>query len=346
MTRGPTVAGGTMRAMVMRRPGVPLELVHRPIPKPGPGQLLLRVSACGVCRTDLHVLDGELPDPRLPLVPGHEIVGYVAATGQGVDSFNIGQRVGIPWLGSTCGQCRYCSQGRENLCDDAAFTGYQIQGGYAEFTLADARFCLPIHMGGTDLEIAPLMCAGLIGYRSYRMAGDARDLGLYGFGAAAHIIVQVALHQQRKVYAFVRPGDDQAREFALKMGASWAGYSDQPPPRDLDAAILFAPAGELVPLGLRAIRKGGVVVCAGIHMSDIPSFPYSLLWGERRVVSVANLTRKDGREFLALASGMPIKTAITPYPLEQANQALEDLRRGRLSGAAVLDIGSQTKESV
>jgi propanol-preferring alcohol dehydrogenase len=316
-----------------------------PIPKPGPGQLLLRVSACGVCRTDLHVLDGELPDPRLPLVPGHEIIGYVAAMGQGVDSFSMGQRVGIPWLGSTCGHCRYCLQDRENLCDDAAFTGYQIPGGYAEFTLADARFCLPIHMSGTDLEIAPLMCAGLIGYRSYRMAGDARNLGLYGFGAAAHIIVQVALHEQRKVYAFVRPGDEQAREFALKMGASWAGYSDQPPPRELDAAILFAPAGALVPLGLRAIRKGGVVVCAGIHMSDIPSFPYSLLWGERRVVSVANLTRKDGREFLELASGMPIETAITPYPLEQANQALEDLRRGTLSGAAVLDIGGQSTGS-
>jgi len=339
MATGSTLEHGRMRAMVMHRAGAPLQLEHVPIPQPGPGQILVRVSVCGVCRTDLHVVDGELPEPRLPLIPGHEIIGYVSAIGQGVATFSIGQRVGIPWLGSTCGSCRYCLDERENLCDSAGFTGYQLQGGYADFTLADARYCLPIDMPGSDQHIAPLMCAGLIGYRAYRKTGNARELGLYGFGAAAHIITQLACQQHRNVHAFVRPGDTRAREFALQTGAVWAGYSDQPPPHELDAVIIFAPIGELVPLGLRAVRKGGKVVCAGIHMSNIPSFPYSLLWGERCVESVANLTREDGNEFLQLASGVSIETTVLAYPLEKANDALRDLRQGTLSGAAVLDVG-------
>jgi propanol-preferring alcohol dehydrogenase len=309
------------------------------VPSPGPGQILVRVSTCGVCRTDLHVVDDELEGGRLPIVPGHEIVGRVEAVGQGVDRFEPGQRVGIPWLGRTCGECEYCRRGEENLCDEAAFTGFQIDGGYGEYTLADARYCFEIHGDYSDAEAAPLLCAGLIGYRALRMAGDAKRLGLYGFGAAAHIIVQVALWQEREVYAFTRPGDERAEEFARSMGACWAGPSDAPPPEPLDAAILFAPVGALVPAALRAVRKGGRVVCAGIHMSDIPSFPYSILWEERSIVSVANLTRRDAEEFLALAPRVPVRCETTVFPLEEANEALRRLREGELDGAAVLSVG-------
>jgi len=328
--------GPTMRAMLLDAPGRPLRPADVPIPTPGPGQLLLRVRACAVCRTDLHVVDGELADPRLPLVPGHEIVGTVVEMGDGVEGFAEGERVGVPWLGWTCGECRYCRSGRENLCDSARFTGYTIDGGYAEYTVADARFCFPVPPEYADAEAAPLLCAGLVGYRSLRMAGDAERLGLYGFGASAHIVTQVARYQGREVFAFTRPGDAEAQRFARHMGAVWAGDSGQPPPEELDAVIIFAPVGGLVPTALRAVAKGGVVVCGGIHMSDIPSFPYEVLWGERVVRSVANLTRRDGEEFLALAPEVPVRTEVVPFPLERANEALDALREGKISGAAVI----------
>jgi propanol-preferring alcohol dehydrogenase len=305
-----------------------------PRPKPDAGQVLIRVHACAVCRTDLHIVDGELTDPKLPLIPGHQIVGNVVETDAG--RFSVGDRVGVPWLGWTCGECRYCTSGRENLCDNARFTGYHIDGGYAEYTVADHRFCFPIPDGYPDLQAAPLLCAGLIGYRSLRMAGDAERLGLYGFGAAAHIVTQVARHQGRRVFAFSRPGDKEAQRFARELGAIWAGDSTQAPPEELDAALIFAPVGALVPAALRAVAKGGLVVCGGIHMSDIPSFPYEILWGERAVRSVANLTRQDGEEFLALAPEVPIHTEVVPFPLEKANEALKTLRSGELRGAAVL----------
>jgi len=326
----------TMRAMLLDAPGRPLRLARLPVPRPGPGEVLLRVEACGVCRTDLHVADGELPEPKLPLVLGHEIVGRVAATGRSVTRFGLGARVGVPWLGGVCGVCRYCREGRENLCGQALFTGYTRDGGYAEFTLADARFCFPVADTYEAAEAAPLLCAGLIGYRSLRMAGDARTLGIYGFGAAAHIVAQVARHEGRRVFAFTRPGDEAARNFALSLGAEWVGVSGESPPEPLDAAIIYAPAGTLVPEALRAVAPGGRVVCAGIHMSDIPAFPYELLWRERSLHSVANLTRRDGEEFLALAPRVPVATTVERMPLEQANEALARLREGRLTGAAVL----------
>jgi alcohol dehydrogenase, propanol-preferring len=322
--------------MVMTATGLPLERQDLPLREPAAGELLVKVLACGVCRTDLHVVDGELPHPKLPLVPGHEVVGTVAALGQGVERFKTGDRVGVPWLGYTCGVCLYCRAGRENLCEAARFTGYQRDGGYAEFMLADARYCFPIAGSYGDAEAAPLMCAGLIGYRALRKAGDAGKIGLYGFGAAAHIVIQVARHEGRQVYGFARPGDEAAMAFARDLGAVWAGPSDLPPPEPLDAAIIFAPAGELVPAALRAIRPGGRVVCAGIHMSDIPAFPYEILWREREIVSVANLTRRDGEEFLALAPKVPVRTTIERYPLTEANRALSNLRTGRVHGAAVL----------
>jgi propanol-preferring alcohol dehydrogenase len=325
-----------MRAMVLDGPHRPLRLATMAIPQPGSGQVLIQVRACAVCRTDLHVVDGELPDPKLPLVPGHEIVGTVAGLGEGVNRFRLGERVGVPWLGWTCGVCEFCTSGRENLCLRARFTGYQIDGGYGEFTVADARFCFAIPAVYGDAEAAPLLCAGLIGYRALRMAGEARRLGLYGFGAAAHIIAQVACWQGGQVFAFTSPGDTAAQDFAREMGAVWAGGSDQPPPDLLDAAIIFAPVGALVPAALRAVQRGGTVVCAGIHMSLIPSFSYDILWDERVVRSVANLTRQDAEEFLALAPKVPVKTRPFPYPLQQANDALNDLRAGRLQGAAVL----------
>ena len=327
---------GSMRGMVLYAARSRLRPVSMAVPSPGPGQVLIRVHACAVCRTDLHVVDGDLSEPKLPLVPGHEIVGSVAALGDGVDRFAIGDRVGVPWLGWTCGACPFCRGGRENLCAQARFTGYQIDGGYGEFTAADHRFCFAIPAGYSDIEAAPLLCAGLIGYRSLRMAGDARRLGLYGFGAAAHIIAQVARWQGRAVYAFTSPGDTEAQAFARELGAAWVGGSDQSPPEPLDAAIIFAPVGPLVPAALRAVERGGTVVCAGIHMSPIPSFPYDILWGERVVRSVANLTRADGEEFLSLAPKVPVRTRPLPYRLEEANQALDDLRAGRLQGAAVL----------
>ncbi len=325
-----------MRAMVLERPGEPLKLVERPIPRPGPGQLLVRVRACGVCRTDLHVVDGDLPEPKLPIVPGHEVVGEVVALGEGVTDFEPGQRVGVPWLGHTCGQCRFCRMGRENLCDHPGFTGYTLDGGYADYVVADARYCFALPDRYDDLHVAPLLCAGLIGYRSYALTKNAGKIGLYGFGAAAHIIAQVAVQQGREIYAFTRPGDTEAQAFARQLGAKWAGDSTQQPPVALDAAIIYAPVGALVPTALKAVRKGGQVICAGIHMSDIPSFPYAILWGERSVCSVANLTRRDGEEFLAIAGRMQIHTQVHPYPLEEANRALDDLRHGRFQGAAVL----------
>jgi len=321
-----------MRVMLLERVGEPLRTREVPTPEPGPGQTLVRVHACGVCRTDLHVVDGELPDPKLPLVPGHQIVGTVEAG----ERFAPGKRVGIPWLGWTDGECRYCRSGRENLCDRARFTGYTLDGGYAPYAVADDRFCFPIPAGYSDLQAAPLLCAGLIGYRSLRLAGDAERLGLYGFGASAHIVVQVARHQGRRVFAFTRSGDESAQRFARELGAEWAGGSDSRPPDELDAAIVFAPVGALVPVALRAVAKGGRVVCAGIHMSDIPSFPYELLWGERTVASVANLTRLDGEEFLALAPEVPVQTEVEPFPLASANDALAHLREGGIRGAAVL----------
>ena len=319
--------------MRVHAPGKPLAVDELPMPRPGPGQVRVRVLACGVCRTDLHVADGDLKDCAYPVVPGHEIVGRVETAGA---RFAPGDRVGIPWLGWTCGECEYCRSGRENLCDRARFTGYTLDGGFAEYAVADERFCFPLPPSYGDAEAAPLLCAGLIGYRSYAMAGDARRLGLYGFGAAAHILAQVAKAQGREVYAFTRPGDATGQAFAKRLGAAWAGGSDALPPEALDAAILFAPVGALVPRALKAVKKGGCVVCGGIHMSDIPAFPYSLLWGERRVQSVANLTRRDGEAFLALAARAPIRTEVKTYPLERANQALDDLREGRLEGAAVL----------
>ena len=325
-----------MRAMVLRVPGRRLRLETRIRPEPADGQVLVRVHACGVCRTDLHVVDGELTDPRLPIVPGHEAVGRVARVGTGVSRFRPGDRVGVPWLGYTCGDCAYCRGGRENLCAEARFTGYQIDGGFADRLLVDQRFCLPVSGTYSDAEAAPLLCAGLIGHRALRMAADPARLGLYGFGAAAHIVAQVAVHEGRQVFAFVRPGDHGAAVFARRLGAVWAGPSDRPPPEPLDAAIIFAPVGALVPAALRAVGPGGRVVCAGIHMSDIPSFPYEILWGERHLVSVANLTRQDGEDFLALAPKVPVRTTVQTYPLEKANEALDDLRGGRVEGAAVL----------
>jgi propanol-preferring alcohol dehydrogenase len=325
-----------MRAMVLAARQAPLREEELPGPGPGPGEVLLRVGACGVCRTDLHVYDGELPGPKLPLVLGHEVVGTVVRRGAGAERFAPGQRVGVPWLGWACGACPYCRSGRENLCAQARFTGYTLDGGYAELARADERYCFALPAGYSDIEAAPLLCAGLIGYRSLVLAGDARRLGIYGFGAAAHIIAQVARHQGRQVYAFTRPGDDEAQQFALSLGAAWAGDSTAPPPEELDAAILFAPVGALVPAALRAVARGGTVVCGGIHMSDIPSFPYSLLWGERVVRSVANLTRRDGEEFLALAPRVPVRTEVQAFPLAQANEALRRLRAGEVRGAAVL----------
>ncbi|QVW35820.1 zinc-dependent alcohol dehydrogenase family protein [Geobacter sulfurreducens] len=327
-----------MRAMLFEEVGKPLRPVRVPVPEPGPGEVLLKVHACGICRTDLHIVDGELTEPALPLIPGHQIVGSVAKLGEGVERFREGTRVGVPWLGATCGACRYCRSGRENLCDHARFTGYQRDGGFAEFTVADARFCFPIPGGYPDLQAAPLLCAGLIGYRSLVMAGEGERLGIYGFGAAAHIVTQVARFRGWRVYAFTRPDDRAGQAFAREMGAVWAGASHERPPEELDAAIIFAPAGELVPAALRAVGKGGVVVCGGIHMSDIPPIPYGILWGERSIRSVANLTRRDGEEFLALAPKVPVRTEVTAYPLSAANEALDDLRRGRLRGAGVLVI--------
>ena len=325
-----------MHAMVFEAAGRPLVLRELPTPSPGPEQVLVKVDACGVCRTDLHVIDGDLANPKQTLIPGHEIVGRVAAAGKGAGHFTEGQRVGIPWLGWTCGTCEYCRSGRENLCDRARFTGYTIDGGYAEYTVADARYCFPLPGDLGDVASAPLLCAGLIGFRTLRKAGDARVIGFYGFGAAAHIAIQVARFEKRAVFGFTRSGDTKAQEFARRFGAAWAGGSDELPPELLDAALIFAPAGELVPAALRAVRKGGVVVCGGIHMSDIPSFPYEQLWQERSICSVANLTRRDGDEFLALAPKIPIHTETVPFPLEQANEALDRLRSGRLTGAAVL----------
>ncbi|HLW66980.1 MAG TPA: zinc-dependent alcohol dehydrogenase family protein [Gemmataceae bacterium] len=325
-----------MRAMVLEKAQTSLRELDLPMPRAGPHQVVLQVRACGVCRTDLHVADGELSEPKLPLVPGHEIVGTVVAKGERVERFAIGQRVGVPWLGWTCGECFYCKSGRENLCDRARFTGYQIDGGYAQYTVADQRFAFTLPDEYGDTEAAPLLCAGLIGYRSLVMAGEGRRLGLYGFGAAAHIIIQVARHQGREVYAFTRPGDAEGQQFARELGSAWSGDSDQLPPEELDAAILFAPVGALIPQALRAVRKSGIVVCAGIHMSDIPSFPYRLLWGERTICSVANLTRKDGEEFLALAPKIPVRTTVETFPLVEANNALERLRKGEIRGAAVL----------
>lgn len=327
----------TMRAMIFTKPHQPLHLEMVPVPHPGPGQILIQVKACGVCRTDLHIVDGELPDPKPALIPGHEIVGTVAVTGPGVDRFQPGQRVGVPWLGGTDGTCWYCQSGQENLCDHPRFTGYTIDGGFAEYTLADARFCFPLPESFSDAHAAPLLCAGLIGYRTYRLAGERVErLGIYGFGAAAHIIAQVAVYLGKRVFAFTRPGDQQAQAFALRLGAAWAGGSDEQPPEPLDAALIFAPVGALVPTALRAVRKGGSVVCGGIHMSDIPAFPYHWLWEERSIRSVANLTRQDGDELLALAPKVPVETAVTLFSLEQANEALERLRSGQLEGAAVL----------
>ena len=325
-----------MRAMILERAGERLRQVDWPTPKARAGQLLIHVSACAVCRTDLHIIDGELTHPKLPLIPGHEIVGKVTALGEGVKRFRIGDRVGVPWLGWTCGECGYCQKGQENLCDQAKFTGYTLAGGYAEYTVADQRFCFPIPASCSDTEAAPLLCAGLIGYRSLVKTGNAKRLGIYGFGAAAHIVAQVAKYQQREIYAFTRPGDDTAKKFAMNLGAVWAGGSNELPPVKLDAAIIFAPAGELVPQALKAIGKGGTVVCGGIHMSDIPSFPYSILWEERSICSVANLTRRDGEEFMALAPKIPVRTEVQTFALAEANEALIQLRSGKIQGAAVL----------
>lgn len=326
----------TMRAMVLRRPNTPLVTEELPLPAPRAGEVRLKVEACGVCRTDLHVIDGELTQPKLPIIPGHEIVGRVDASGLGVAGFSPGQRVGVPWLGHTCGHCAYCLSARENLCDDPLFTGYTRDGGYATHAVADASYCFPLPETADPATLAPLLCAGLIGWRTLKMAGPAEAIGVYGFGAAAHIIAQVAIAQGRRVHAFVRPGDQPAADFALSLGAASAQGSDAPTPEPLDAALIFAPVGALIPRALAATKKGGAVVCGGIHMSDIPSFPYALLWEERRLLSVANLTREDAREFLALAPTLPLKMHATRYPLAQANEALADLREGRLQGAAVL----------
>jgi alcohol dehydrogenase, propanol-preferring len=325
-----------VRAMQLDSPGTPLHEAQLGDPGPGPGQLLARVRACGVCRTDLHVVDGELPDPKLPLTPGHQVVGDVTGLGDGAERFGPGDRIGIPWLGWTDGTCRYCRTGRENLCDRARFTGYQLDGGYADAVVADERYCLSLPDGYHDLQVAPLLCAGLIGYRALRMTGDAERLGLYGFGASAHIVAQVARHQGRRVFALTRPGDEATQAFARELGAEWAGDTVAGPPEELDAAIIFAPVGELVPVALAALAKGGTVVSAGIHMSDIPSFPYEILWGERSVRSVANLTRRDGEEFMSIAPQIPVRTEVNEYRLARANDALDDLRNGRFRGAAVL----------
>ncbi|MCF8197512.1 MAG: zinc-dependent alcohol dehydrogenase family protein [Sulfuritalea sp.] len=332
----------TMRAMILDRPGEALRGVELPVPTPGSGTLLIKVEACGVCRTDLHLIDGELPHPMLPVIPGHEIVGRVVGIGEQVAGFAIGQRVGVPWLGWTCGECVFCSNGRENLCDAARFTGYQIHGGYAEYTVADARYCFPLpadnDAADDAAELAPLLCAGLIGYRALRLAGEGKRIGIYGFGAAAHIVAQVLRHQGREFMAFTRPGDTASQEFARSLGAVWAGDAGQMPPASLDAALIFAPAGPLVPTALTHLGKGGCVVCAGIHMSDIPGFPYDILWGERSIRSVANLTRRDGLEFLELAPRIPVRTEVHRFPLDQANLALTHLRRGEFQGAAVLTL--------
>jgi propanol-preferring alcohol dehydrogenase len=325
-----------MHAMVLKKVGAPLEWTELPDRQPGPGEIRVKVAACGVCRTDLHVVDGELPQPKVPIIPGHEVVGRVQALGSGVVGLAIGERVGLPWLAHTCGECAYCVGHRENLCDHAAFTGYTRDGGFATAVIADARFAFPLGEAGGDVELAPLLCAGLIGWRSLMIAGDGRNLGLYGFGAAAHIVAQVGRWQGRSVFTFTRPGDTATQAFARHLGAAWVGGSDETPPEMLDAAIIFATVGDLVPLALKAVRKGGRVVCAGIHMSDIPGFPYRLLWEERQLVSVANLTRRDGIDFLRLAPQVGIVTQTTRYPLDQANQALSDLRAGRFDGAAVL----------
>ncbi len=322
--------------MLLDAPGRSLRLAELPRPEPGPGQLLVRVAACGVCRTDLHVFDGELADPALPLVLGHEIVGRVASVGAAVDRFAVGDRVGLSWLASTCGVCGYCRQERENLCARASFTGYQVDGSYADYTLADERFALRLSEGYSDAEAAPLLCAGLIGHRALRMAGEGERLGIYGFGAAAHIVAQVAAWEGRRVLAFTRPGDEAGQAFARELGAVWAGGSDERPPEELDAALLFAPLGALVPAALAAVARGGTVVCAGIHMSDIPAFPYALLWGERSVRSVANLTRRDAEAFLEMAPRVPVRTRVETFPLERANEVLERLRQGLIRGAAVL----------
>ena len=329
---------GLVRAMVLENPGEPLKPADLPPPTPGPDQVLINVGACAVCRTDLHIVDGELPEPTLPLVPGHEIVGTITELGTDVQRFRVGDRVGVPWLGWTCGACEYCISGRENLCPEARFTGYTLPGGYAEQLVADHRFCFPVPKCGSDAELAPLLCAGLIGYRSLRKAGAARRLGIYGFGAAAHIIAQVARFEGREVYAFTRPGDRKGQQFAKSLGAVWAGGSDMLPPEPLEAAIIFAPLGALVPAALKALAKGGVLVCGGIHMSDIPAFPYKLLWEERCVCSVANLTRRDAEEFLPLVARAHLRTKVQTYMLEQANQALARLRGGQIEGAAVLSI--------
>lgn len=331
----------TMRAMVLEAPGEDLVEKEVPVPSPAAREVLVEVAACGVCRTDLHVVDGDLDEPELPLILGHQIVGRVVAAGDEVDAVAVGDRIGVPWLGSTCGRCRFCAMGRENLCDDPVFTGYQKDGGFAEYAVADARFSFPIPDAYDDVEAAPLLCAGLIGYRSLRMAGDAdvaRRVGLYGFGAAAHLLAQICLHQGREVYAFTRPGDDAGQAFALRLGATWAGGSDQAPPVELDAALIFAPVGPLVPEALRRVRKGGDVICAGIHMSEIPAFPYEILWGERTIRSVANLERRDGIEFFDVAPEVPVKTEVTSFALEDANEALRRLRDGEIEGAAVVTI--------
>lgn len=325
-----------MLAMLLEKPGQPLNVVDLPVPEPGVGQIRIKVRACGVCRTDLHIVDGDLPDPKLPIIPGHEIVGVVDKLGEGVERFGLGDRVGVPWLGWTCGKCQYCASGRENLCDFARFTGYNIDGGYAEYTVADARYCFSIPEGYQDVQAAPLLCAGLIGYRSLRMTGDAKRLGFFGFGASAHIITQVAVYQGREVYAFTKPGDTRGQEFARSLGAVWAGSSDEIPPEEMDADIIFAPVGALIPAALRITAKGGKVVCAGIHMTDIPSFPYHILWGERFIMSVANLTRRDGEEMLEIAPKANVRTHCTTYNLSQANEALAAIRNGELKGAAVL----------
>jgi propanol-preferring alcohol dehydrogenase len=324
--------------MRFEKRGEPLRITDLPIPKAEAGEVLIRVAACAVCRTDLHIVDGELPGPKLPLVPGHQIAGAVEDLGDNVTRFRIGDRVGVPWVGWTCGACDYCRFGRENLCDRAKFTGYTLDGGYSEYAVANQRFCFPIPERYSEAEAAPLLCAGLVGYRSLIKAGEGKRLGIYGFGAAAHIVTQVTKHQNREIYAFTRRGDEQAKRFALDLGAVWAGASDEHPPEKLDAAIIFAPVGEIVPYALRAVQKGGTVVCAGIHMSDIPSFPYSILWEERSLCSVANLTRRDGEEFMALAPRVPVRTQVQTFRLEEANEALAALRLGRIHGAAVLVI--------
>jgi len=329
-----------MKAMVLFKQGQPLELKEWPDPSPQAGQVLIRIHVCGVCRTDLHIVDGDLTKPKLPLIPGHQIIGTVIKNGEGSTRFKPGDRVGVPWLGGSCNHCRYCKAGQENLCDQSQYTGYQIDGGFAEMCVAHERFCFPVPEGYPDLQAAPLMCAGLIGYRSYRFTGDGKRLGFYGFGAAAHILIQVARYHHRDVYAFTRAGDIEGQDFARELGAVWAGSSEETPPEQLDAAIIFAPVGSLVPKALKDVCKGGIVVCAGIYMSDIPSFPYSILWGERVIRSVANLTRQDGKEFLELAPKVPIKTEVHPYPLEKTNEALNDLRAGRFKGAAVIQVES------